>query len=383
MRIGIDCRTILNPDKGEAAGVGHYTYQLVRHLSEHAPKDAEFVFFFDEKVADAKLEKFKKEGIEAKFFPFIQYKTFLPLAYSHFLVTAFLRRENLDLLHSPIPHLPLSYNNPAVVTVHDLAIYKYPKLFPSGQQVSTKVVVPRTLKKAKKIVAVSQATKNDIIELFDIPEDKIEVIYNGLDKRFFERASEKEIEEIKARYNIKKRYILFIGTLEPRKNIERLVEAFNRVRAKKTDWQLVVAGREGWSAEKIYEKAMSSPYRKDIIFTGYIAADDVNPLLSGAEIFVSPSIYEGFGMPVTEALAQGLPVITSKYGSLPEVAGKAAILIDPYEVTDIAGAINLLIEDKKFRDEIREIGFKQAQKYSWEKCARDTLKVYQQALDLK
>src|SRR3989338_3651018 len=228
MRIGLDCRTILQPDRGEAAGVGHYTYQLVRHLVEQNKKLADphtLVLFFDRQVmAEAKLNRFQDDHVEIFDFPFLQYKKFLPVTYSHFLVAAFLRRARLDVFHSPIPHLPLSYTEPSVVTVHDVAIYKYPDLFPKGQQFSTKVVVPHIVKRAHKIIAVSKTTKNDLRELFDIPEENIAVIYNGLDPRFFQATTAEEIAQVRKTFSIQKPYILFLGTLEPRKNVERLID---------------------------------------------------------------------------------------------------------------------------------------------------------------
>ncbi len=382
MRIGLDCRTILQPDRGEAAGVGHYTYQLARHLVEQNRKLLEphtLVLFFDRQVTEeAKLHRFRDPGVEVFDFPFIQYKKFLPVTYSHFLVAAFLRRAKLDVFHSPIPHLPLSYGEPSVVTVHDVAIYKYPDLFPKGQQFSTKVVVPQIIKRAHKIIAVSKTTKNDLRELFGVPEDSITVIYNGLDPRFFQETAPEEIAQMRKTFSIQKPYILFLSTLEPRKNVERLIDAYTKVRDRGHDVQLVLAGKEGWGVEKIYDRAARSPHKKDILFTGYVESDLIRPLFAGAEVFVSPSIYEGFGMPVTEALAQGVPVVTSRFGSLPEVVGQAAELVDPYSVTDIRDAIDRILSDPALRARLKAAGQLQARKYAWDRCALETLKVYEQ-----
>lgn len=387
MRIGIDCRTILNPEKGEAAGVGHYTYQLVKNLSSLANGDQingehTLVLFFDREVGPERLKQFEGPAVEIKHFPFLEYKEFLPIAYSHLLVTAFLKREKIDLFHSPIPHLPLSWRDPAVVTVHDLAIYKYPHLFPAGQFLSTKVIVPRTLERAKKIIAVSNATKHDIQELFSIPDERIEVIYHGLDRRFFESPDEETLARTRRKYNIKKPYFLFVGSLEPRKNLERLVAAFEKFHEKYGDThQLVLVGREGPAASRVYALAMASPARADILFTGYVEPDNIGLLMHGATALTAPSIYEGFGMPVTEALAAGIPVITSRFGSLAEVSGETAIFIDPYNVDDIAAAMGRVVDDPTLTQRARHDGPEIARRYSWEECAKKTFEVYQSSVE--
>ena len=402
MKIGIDCRTILNPQKGEAAGVGHYTYQLVRHLIKLDKKN-EYILFFDRRIREKKMTKFLQPNVRVKFFPFVQYKNFLPFAYSHLLISSFLAREKLDLYHSPILHLPLSYFGPSVVTAHDLAIYKYPRLFPKGQYLSTKVLVPQALKRAKKIIAVSKSTKKDLQDLFKISEKKIKVVHNGLDERFFNNTTKQEIKRIKNKYNILGDYVLFLGTLEPRKNVERLIEAFEllhlslrgenrRIRhlaeeamsddtisqnSKNQNLQLVIAGKKGWGVGKILKRISRSFRKKDIILTDYIEAEDLNTLLAGAKVFVFPSLYEGFGMPVTEAMSKGVPVITSKNaGSLEEISANAALFIDPYKPKEVAKTIKRILSDSRLAQELSEKGLARARNFSWDKCAQETLEVY-------
>lgn len=383
MRIGIDCRTILNPEQGEAAGIGHYTYQLIRHLLKIDKKN-EYLLFFDHRIKEEKMTKFLQPNSRVKFFPFIQYKRFLPITYSHLLITAFLNREKLDLYHSPIPHLPLFYLGASVITIHDLAIYRYPQLFPSGQFFSLRIIVPQALKKAKKIIAVSESTKKDLEDFFKIAEKKIRVIYNGLDERFLMRSTKEEIDRVKKKYNISEPYILFLGTLEPRKNIERLIEAFENLHHKSPiagDLKLVIVGKEGWGVKKIYKKVRQSFHKKAIIFTNYLEVDDLNPLFEEARAFVYPSLYEGFGLPIIEAMAKGVPVVTSKQaGSLEEITKGAALLVNPYDPEDIARGIEKVLTDKDLAQDLIEKGQLRARDFSWDKCAKETLEVYEEAV---
>src|SRR4030042_2641129 len=187
MRIGIDARTILNPEKGEAIGVGHYTYQLIRYLLE-IDRENEYVIFFDFRAREKDIKKFTRDNSRVKFYPFSDYKKYLPVAYNEILGTATLAKENLDILHStsPLSRIPVAYRGKAVVTFHDLAIYKCPQSFSAVKSAHDKAVYNLMIRKADKIIAASESTKKDIIEIFKVPEDKTKVIYSGLDKRFFE-----------------------------------------------------------------------------------------------------------------------------------------------------------------------------------------------------
>lgn len=400
MRIGIDCRTILNPGYGESAGVGHYTYYLVNNLLR-VDKKNEYVLFFDNLLSKVAAEKLidGAPNIKPRFFPFHQYKHFLPFAFSHLLVAGAIEREKLDVFHSPAYTLPLAYKGKSVVTVHDLAIYKNPEWFPSkflvGQSFSTKKLVPESLKKATKIIAVSEHTKDDITKIFKIKPEKIKVVYEGVDlrdvpgKREGACGTETEacLEDLKAKYGLKNDYVLFLGTIEPRKNIAALVEAFCSLIQKNKElggkYQLILAGAKGWKHEKIFkeiEKCQKKIKSPDIVkYIGYVPAREKFALMKDAACFVFPSLYEGFGLPVLEALSLGVPTITSKISSLPEIVGKAAVLVDPEKSEEIAEALDKVLADRKLRERLSESGVSQAKKFSWEKCARETLRTYEEA----
>lgn len=435
MRIGIDCRTILNPGFGEGAGIGHYTYYLVKNLLT-IDKENTYVLFFDRLLASEAAVKVvnNRPNTEIKFFPFHQYRHYLPFTYSHLLVAAFFSRENLDLLHAPATVFPLTYSGRAIVTVHDLAIYKHPEWFPrrflGGHFFSTKILVPRCLKKAAKIIAVSENTKKDIQKLFKIPNKKITVVYEGVEEREAPAVCGLEKiacwDEVRKKYGIEKKYIFFLGTLEPRKNVVGLVGAYCYLLKKNPvlglQYQLIIAGAKGWKYESIFEaiKECNSTLRfgakyqqerrsgaerrsgfdtrgaeekegerrqgqerrkgEAVRYLGYVPHRDKIPLLTHASCFVFPSFYEGFGLPVLEAMHLGVPVITSKISSLPEVAGDAGILIDPNKTTAIAKALDEVLGNPILQEKLKTAGQQRAKEFTWMKTARGTLAVYQQAL---
>ncbi len=383
MRIGIDARTILNPEKGEAIGVGHYTYQLIRHLLE-IDKENEYVLFFDYRVREKDVAKFAQSNVKIKFYPFSDYKKFLPGAYNEILGSAILTREKLDVIHttSPMSRIPVSYFGKTIVTVHDLAVYKLPNLFPNGHKAKVKAMMTMMISKADKIIAVSQSTKKDIEDIFATPEEKTEVIYSGIDKRFLAHSNVAR-EKVLEKYGIgNNKYILFLGTLEAIKNIGRLFKAFKLFRedrlknGKKWDYKLVMAGKDGWMASRYRQMAVDLEIAQDVIFTGYVVGDDLGPLFAQADFFVMPSLYEGFGTTVLEAFATGTPAIVTNVSSIPEIAGDAARLVDPTNVEEIAINMIELSNSEKLKQDLREKGKKQVEKFNWEKCARETLEVY-------
>lgn len=382
MRVGIDARKILSPEKNNDIGVGHYTYQLIRHLLE-IDKENEYVLFFDFRVREKDVKKFAQDNVKIKFYPFSDYKKYLPGVYSELLGTATLAKEELDILHttSPMSRIPASYRGKTIVTFHDLALYKIPEVFPKFFNTKYKTTLSLMAKKADKIITVSDSTKNDICEFFGCAEDKIKTIYGGVDKRFFHEPQvtrEKFIEK----FDINSRYILFLGTMEPVKNVGRMFEAFKAFKEKlkkenkKNNYKLVMAGKRGWLSKEYKQMAKDLGIAKDIVFTGYVIGDEMVPLFKYAEFFVLPSLYEGFGTTVLEAFATGTPAIVSNVSSIPEISGDAAKMVNPLSVEEISNAMFEFASDENLRGEYRQKGLEQVQKFTWEKCARETLEVY-------
>jgi glycosyltransferase involved in cell wall biosynthesis len=379
MRIGIDARAILNPEKVAPTGVANYVWQLVKNLLE-IDKENQYILFFDFKVRDTDVKRFTQPNVKIKFFPFSDYKKYMPAAYSEILGMATFARENMDVLHttSPLYRVPASYRGKIVTTFYDFAPYRLPELFPRLSTAKLKTLYSFAAKKSDRIITVSESTKKDARELLGFPEEKITAIHNGIDKRFFEEDSFSR-DDVKKNYGILGKYILFLGTLEPRKNLSRVLEAFARFKKNyqnSSDYQLVVAGKKGWLTEEYFQQTKDLGIEDDMIFTGYVGGDELKPLYTNAEFFVMPSLYEGFGQTIVEAMACGAPCLVSKVSSIPEIAGEAAYFVDPHDTDGIVKGMAELASNKDLRQSLSTKGKEQAKKFSWEKCARETLEVY-------
>lgn len=379
MRIGIDCRTFLHPARGERAGVGQYTTHLVESLVKQYPRDA-FVLFFNHHVTESPfLEHFRdRKNVRTVFFPVPHYKKYLPLGYAHVIVARIIAKMQCDVFHAPAYVLPLRYRGASVITVHDLAIYKHPEWFPSGQRFSKEVLVPTSLSKARRIIAVSQATKNMIIETFGTTPTRIDVVYEGVAAP--SRILASRARAVAEQFQLAPRFFLFIGTLEPRKNLEFLVRAFGdlleQTYPRFRDVQLVIAGAKGWNFEPIFRAISHSPQSSNIRVLGYVSEEEKNVLLQQALAFVFPSLWEGFGLPVLEAMRVGTPIITSRVSSLPEVGGDACLYIHPRRKKTLESGMQMLLTRPAKRKQLSERGVARAKAFTWQRCAKETHAVY-------
>jgi glycosyltransferase involved in cell wall biosynthesis len=379
MRIGIDARAILNPEKVAPTGVANYVWNLVKNLLE-IDKENQYILFFDFKVQDKDVKRFTQPNVKIKFFPFSDYKKYMPAAYSEILGMATFAREKMNVLHttSPLYRVPATYRGKIVTTFYDFASYRLPELFPRLSTAKLKTLYSFAAKKSDRIITVSESTKKDTREFLGYPGEKITTIYNGIDNRFFEEDFFSK-EDVKKAYGILDKYILFLGTLEPRKNLSRVLEAFARFKKNyknSFDYQLVVAGKKGWLTEEYFQQASDLGITDDVVFTGYVGGDELKPLYTNAEFFVMPSLYEGFGQTIVEAMACGAPCLVSKVSSIPEIADEAAYFVDPHDTDGIAKGMMELATNKELRESLSVKGKAQAKKFSWEKCAKETLEVY-------
>lgn len=420
---------MLNPVGGEMAGVGHYIYHLVANLLD-IDSENEYVLFVDERFRAT--EALNRKNCRVVCLPWGGLRRFLPVVYPHHLVAGFIGKQKLDLYHGPANVIPLGYDGPSVLTVHDLAIYEYPEFFPGGffgrQTFSTRVVVPKSLAKARRIIAVSKSTKSDIIERFEVAEDRVDVIYEGVDHAAAAAVHGDDFPKLAAKYGIGDRYFLYVGTIEPRKNLVRLVRAFrNLVLALDSPakgWQLVLAGGGGWHNDEIYRAigaanasmlgrenrrsgrerrsgvdSRSEELRREqgerrsgierrrfegqpIKHLGYVGNDEKYLLMSKARAFVFPSLYEGFGLPVAEAMSVGAPLVVSDAGSLRELADDdCGIVVKPDDEPGLAAALERMIVDEEFNSSCRRAALERSKDFSWRECARETLETYREALD--
>lgn len=381
MKIGIDAQTILNPKMGDAAGLGHYTYQLIRYLLEIDKKN-EYVLYFSHRAREKDFEKFSAPNVTIRRFPFSCYKKFLPLAYSEMLASAFFLRDKLDVLHIPGGRAPLTYKKKMVMTTYNLGVKKFPELFSKRERIIFRIK-PAAFKRANAVIASSEAAKDDLKKNFEISDEKIKVIHNAFDEKFFQDANIDEIQNVKNKYKIDGEYILFMNTIKPLNNLTRLIEAFSKLRlilkGKKpnSNYKLVLAGKSGWMSDEIHQIAKDFGLKNEVIFPGYIDPKDLNALFAGADVFVSVPVYEEFGAPVLEAMASGIPVVCSNVSSLPEITCDAAIVVDPYDIEGMKSAILKVLDDEGLRDDLKKRGLEQAKKFHWRKTAEETLRVFE------
>lgn len=383
MNIAIDARTILNPEKGDDIGIGHYTYQLLRHLFDSDIKNR-YTVFFDYRVRQKDVGKFSRPNVRVRYYPFSDYKRYLPVAYNEILGQASLTREHFDVLHStsPLSRTPLLYRGKCVTTFHNMGVFRYPECYAALERSKDQALWRYMAKKSDAIVAVSESLRDDLVSLLGVDDAKIHIIRGGLDKRFFLNP-EISLDQVKQKFGICKPYILFLGTLSPINNVTRLLESFARFKrrwhlAEKTpfSYQLIIAGKRGWMGEEYVKVASNLEIQKEIIFTGYISGEEASALFRGCEFFIMPSLYEGFGTTVLEAMAAGAPVIASNLSSLPEVAGDAALFVNPTDIAAIADSLWMLAHDENARNELRIKGRSHAEKFGWDKAAQETLQLY-------
>jgi len=370
MLIGIDASRAA---ARERTGTENYSLHLIRHLLALESGHRYRLYFnrppsigFFPTAAD----------LELRVMPFRRLWTHGRLSWE-------MARQPPDVLFVPAHVLPLVHPRSSVVTVHDLGYLYYPGAHPLLDRLYLDFSTRYNARAASRVIAVSQATKDDLVQHCGIEPDKTTVVYSGWDETMQPVEDKATIEKVKAGYGIGGDYVLYVGTLQPRKNLGRLLEAYAIVRkqAKRGEAPcLVIAGRKGWLYEHITLQVERLGLETEVIFPGYVPQDDLPALLSGARLFVFPSLYEGFGLPVLEAMACGTPVLCSNVSSLPEVAGDAALLVDPLDVKSIAEAMHRLLQEEGLRAQLVERGYRQVRQFSWDRCARETLAVLEDTL---
>jgi glycosyltransferase involved in cell wall biosynthesis len=312
-----------------------------------------------------------------------------PRLWTHLRLSAEMLTRPPDLLFVPAHVLPLVHPRRSVVTVHDLGYLRYPAAHRPADRRYLDWSTRWNARQATLVLADSQATKDDLARAYGVEPGKIQVVYLGRDEALGPVRDANALAAVRERYGIAGRYLLYVGTLQPRKNLARVIEAFARLTgdpsagsgqaAALADVQLVLAGKRGWLYDDLFAQVARLGLAGRVLFPGYIPDADLPALLSASLAFVFPSLYEGFGIPVLEAGACGVPVITSNTSSLPEVAGDAALLVDPHDVDAIADAMVRLVTDADLRAELTRRGQENIKRFSWEKCARETLAVLVEA----
>jgi len=286
----------------------------------------------------------------------------------------------VDVLHSPYEFLPKTRRTKTVVTVHDVTFLKHPDyLDPSFVRLYSRRI-KHIVNKADKIIVDSQNTQKELLEFTNASPDRVSVIHPGVDPRFAPLKDDIKLRDLKRRFGISGPYILFVGAADKDKNLNRLAEAFSRLIPKHDHLQLVFAGSLDWGYQSLQEKFVSLCEKNKLILTGFVNEMDLPVLYSGAQVLAIPSIHEGFGLPAVEAMACGVPVLSSNTSSLPEIVEDAAVQVDPYDVDHIAEGLRSLIEDKDIHLNCAKKGLERAKSFSWENTARQTIKIYKELL---
>jgi glycosyltransferase involved in cell wall biosynthesis len=364
-------------------GSNVYAFQLLKSLYQKPKtknqkhiskiKDKYIVYLKNKPLADLPKEEswWKYEVLEPKFL-WTQWR--LPLE-------LYLSKEKPAVFFTPGHYAPRFCPSPLVMAIMDLAFLRYPHQFRRRDLYTLKNWTKKSVAQASHILTISEFTKKEIIHFYNYPAEKITVTYPGIKKIKNKKLNIKDTyQKLKRKYNIiKRKYFLYIGTLQPRKNLTLLIEAFKSLNTQYSilSTRLVIVGKKGWLYKEIFEKVKALGLEKNVIFTGYLPEEEKFALLKNAFAFILPSLYEGFGIPVLEAMQVGCPVIVSKTSSLPEVAGQAAIYINnPQSIDSLYQAMRKMVKlDENKRKELISQGFKQAKKFSWEKAAKQTLKV--------
>jgi glycosyltransferase involved in cell wall biosynthesis len=376
VRVGIIGHLLSFEASYRQAGVSRYTEALLRELPALAPTDTFVVFSGParppaERAFDARLQ-----WVHARL------STSQPvtrIAWEQSVGLSVARRQRLDLIHAPVNVTPIVSGAPRVVTVHDLAFHLYPEQYPGAKQRYLRAMTRLSVRRATRVIAVSEATRRDVIRLYGADPQRVVTVPNGVGPEFTTLPAE-VVATFRRERRLPERFALYLGTLQPRKNLETLLRAYVRVAAE-TGLGLVVAGAEGWGAESIYATARSLGVAEQVRFAGYVAPDELPFWYNAASMLVYPSFYEGFGLPALEAMACGTPVIAADNSALPEVVGDAGLLVGARDVDGFAHAITTLARDDHFRARLAERGRARAAGYSWRATAVQTLAVYQQAVE--
>ena len=358
-------------------GISEYAFELLLQFKKKLSPPLEYKIYLKQKPSD----DFPKETKEWKYRIVGPRRLWTQIGLPFDL---FMQKNRPDVFFTPTHYAPRFSPTPTAIAVMDLSYLHFPDMFKASDLYQLKQWTGYSVKNAKKILTISKASKNDIITAYNVPEEKVIVTYPGIKQaktNLSSNGQKANMDTIRKQHGINGDYILFVGTLQPRKNIERLIEAFSLL--KKNNITLVIVGRKGW----LYEDIISAPVKFHVQglvkFLDFVNEEDLAVLYKFALFFILPSLYEGFGLPILEAMQYGCPVITSNVSSMPEAGGGAALYTDPENVEDIAQKMQTLIDTPALRKELVEKGYKQVKKFSWEKTAQQTLDVLQSIVDQK
>jgi glycosyltransferase involved in cell wall biosynthesis len=374
MRIAVNTRLLL---KGKLEGIGWFTYQTLERMVRRHPEH-EFIFFFDRPYDPSFV--FARNVTPVVVPPPARHPILFYLWFD-WSIPFMLRKYKADVFLSTDGQMSLYTKVPTCLVMHDLAFEHYPQHLVLSQRLYWRHYSPKFAKKAKRIVTVSNYSKEDISKRYHIPEEKIDVVYNGAHDEY-KPLGWQEREAVKAEYAGGCEYFVFAGALHPRKNIVNLLKAFISFKKHhRSDMKLVIVGRMAWKFEELEEMKEEMPFKKDVKWVGYMNVKDLSKVMGAAYALVFPSLFEGFGIPILEALQCNVPAIVSNTSSMPEVAGDAALLVDPQNPDDIATKMSMLYKDEMLRARLIAAAPAQVAKFNWDRSAEELFQCVLKCLD--
>lgn len=367
-RIGVDATPLL----GQRSGIGHYTARLLAAQLRTEP-EREFLLY-----SNRPLENLEPQLEQATRVP--GYLLRSRWLWMQLMLPRLISQTRPDLCHFTNALAPLWINRPYVLSIYDATLFLYSSYHPWTRLLAIRLMLPLAVRRASAVITISQSARQDLQKILNIPSEKIHVVYGAAHPQFEPVTQQAKLAQVRQKYGLPEQFLLYVGTLEPRKNLTRLVKAFGRLKKMGQPHKLVLAGPWGWSMNGFNQQIDKLDLGDSIQMLGYIPDEDLPSLYSLATVFVFPSIYEGFGLPPLEAMACGTPVLSSKNSSLAEICGDAAFLVDPLNEESLLEGLRQLLESKALQLELGEIGRKRAAEFSWERAAKETIAVYDSVL---
>ncbi len=375
MRIAVNAHLLAHTRSFRRAGVSHYIEQVLLHLAQ-IDRANHYTVYTTRGLDQAALGLPANFVVKPSRLPTINPRVRIPWEQG---IAPLLLRGTADLYHGCLNVAPLLSPVPTVITIHDLAFIRFPQTFRAYNRIYLDLATRLSARRASRILAVSEHTKREVVGLLGIPPERVIVTPNAA-RSHFRPPAPAAIEQLRTRHGLPERFVLYVGTLEPRKNLTTLLEAFALVSRSVPDVPLLIGGGKGWMYEPIFARLEQLNLRDRVKFAGYLPEEELPLWYAAATVFVFPSIYEGFGMPPLEAMACGTPVITSNTSSLPEVVGDAGLMVSPTDPVALAEAIRRVLVDADLRAELRQRGLARARRFSWADTAAKTLVAYREAV---
>ncbi len=368
--IGVNAHLLSLAEGYRSAGISSYIYNLLPHLPVAATEMECTIFVGEKRYGGA-------PGLRLQVSRLPTARPAVRILWEQALLPWVARREGIDLLHNMAFVGPVASPCPFIVTVHDLSFLFYPHSFRPLRRSYLRLFARISVHRARRVIAVSESTKRDLVETYGISSAKIDVVHNGVDESFRPLPAD-QVAAFRQQKKLPDRFALFVGTLEPRKNIAGLLDAYAKLPEGRPP--LVLVGGKGWFYDEIFGRVQALGLNNEVRFAGFVPTEELPFWFNAADLFVYPSLYEGFGLPPLEAMACGTAVITSTTSSLPEVVGRAGQLVDPTDADALAATMSRVLGDGDLRREMQVAGLKQAAGFSWEEAARKTVDSYRRAL---